>query len=142
MLHIYTDGGSRGNPGKAGIGGVVFDATSNTELFSFSQYIGVATNNEAEYQALLFVLEWLVAQYDENKHIRSAEKIICFLDSKLAVEQVSRRWKIKDERMRAFAEKIWELIARIECEIVFTHIPRSENAEADLLVNQALDSAS
>lgn len=134
QAQLYTDGGSRGNPGPAAIGGVIFsDSSKKTELYSFHEYIGQATNNEAEYQALIHALEWLQA------HPKSA---VCFLDSKLVVEQVNGNWKIKDARMRQFARRITDIQSQLVSAgymIEFTHIPRSLNSDADALVNQALD---
>lgn len=133
-LIAYTDGGSRGNPGNAAIGGVIFNEKNET-LFEISKYIGIATNNEAEYQAVIAVLDWV----EQSEDIQ-IDEIHFRLDSKLVVEQVSRRWKIKELRMRSYAEHIWQQIERLQLQnITFTHIPREENKLADALVNVALD---
>ncbi len=147
-LKVFTDGGSRGNPGPAGIGGVVFevnqeqrdisveDIKKQKEIYEFSKFIGVATNNESEYLALIEVLKWLVKQKDK-------EIIIDFyLDSKLVVEQINRTWKIKDKRMKNFAQTVWELLEKLTIKNIqtsFIHVVRELNKEADALVNQALD---
>lgn len=135
QLHIFTDGGSRGNPGDAAIGGIVL-ASNKTLLYEFSKYIGLATNNEAEYQAVLHALEW-VLKYKKKEKVVSAT---FHLDSKLVVEQLNQNWKIKEPRMRTLAGKCWEAVEQISSEITFVHIKREKNKEADLLVNQALDS--
>ena len=132
-LTINTDGGSRGNPGQAAIGVVIFqDGKVITDL---KKAIGVATNNEAEYQAVLFSLEWLA----DNVSDLSPTTIIWKLDSKLVVEQLLKNWKIKEPRMKDLAERCWTALATLPCSYTFQHVPRAENKEADALVNQALD---
>lgn len=134
QLNVFTDGGSRGNPGDAAIGGVVF--TSSKELlYEFSKFMGTATNNEAEYTALLHVLKW-VQEYTQKEKINN---ITFHLDSKLVVEQINQNWKIKEPRMRTLAGKCWEIIEKIPAQTTFIHVRRELNKEADLLVNQALD---
>lgn len=134
QLEVFTDGGSRGNPGDAAIGGVVF-TTDKSQLYEFSKYIGTATNNEAEYQALLHVLEW-VLEFEQKESVTNA---VFYLDSKLVVEQINQNWKIKEPRMRTLAGKCWEVVEKLSCDTSFVHVRREKNKEADLLVNQALD---
>jgi len=135
-LHIFTDGGSRGNPGPAAIGGVVYADVKNGEVVhDFSEYLGVGTNNEAEYTALLTSVQW-VSEYVSNN---SVEKCTWNLDSKLVVEQIQKHWKIKEPRMRVFAEQCWHLLDGLGCDWKIQYVPRAENAVADSLVNQALD---
>ncbi|MDQ5951443.1 MAG: ribonuclease [Patescibacteria group bacterium] len=132
-LTIHTDGGSRGNPGQAAIGVVVFqDGTTIAEL---KQTIGVATNNEAEYQAVLHSLEWLA----NHQFSESPTEVLWKLDSKLVVEQLSKNWKIKEPRMMDLAQKCWQALNALRMQHRFIHVPRAENKEADALVNQALD---
>jgi ribonuclease HI len=135
QLQVFTDGGSRGNPGDAAIGGIVLDAKNNL-LYEFSKFIGTATNNEAEYFALYHALEWLL---DYEKSVKITHTMFN-LDSKLVVEQINQNWKIKEPRMRTLAGKCWELIEKLTCETKFIHVKREKNYQADLLVNQALDS--
>lgn len=146
-ITIHTDGGSRGNPGKAAVGCVIIidDQTPKT----LGKYIGIATNNEAEYTAVITALEWLKAHKtsvfvdelkDDGLNGENAKNVHFKLDSKLVVEQLNRNWKIKDARMGSFAKRCWELIKELGVEAVFTHVPREKNAEADAIVNQALDS--
>jgi ribonuclease HI len=135
-LFIFTDGGSRGNPGNAAIGGVVFDDNKSV-LYEFSKFIGTATNNEAEYSALLEILEWLVD--GTNKFASDIDEVIIHLDSKLIVEQINKNWKIKEPRLREFALKCWIIIEKLPFSVRLTHVAREKNKEADLLVNQALD---
>jgi ribonuclease HI len=135
-MKIFTDGGSRGNPGESAVGVVVYDNNDNL-IWQQGQAIGVGTNNEAEYKAVVLVLTWLKT-YLADQQIRG-ELLHFYLDSKLVVEQLSRRWKIKEERMRELASCCWQLMTELRSEVVFSHIPREENKVADGLVNQALD---
>lgn len=132
-ITIFTDGGSRGNPGKAAIGVVI--ASEVTTLYEIGKTIGVGTNNEAEYQAILHSLEWLKEHVTEF----SPTKITWKLDSKLVVEQLSRRWKIKEPRMLQYAQQAWKDLSTLPCPYMLQHIPREENAKADALLNEALD---
>ncbi len=134
QLNVFTDGGSRGNPGDAAIGGIVLNSQKEL-VYEFSKYVGTATNNEAEYSALLHVLEW-VSEYSKTQNLN----LVTFsLDSKLVVEQINRNWKIKEVRMQVLAKKCWEVINTFKFETNFVHVRREFNKEADLLVNQALD---
>lgn len=132
-LTINTDGGSRGNPGQAAIGVVI--AQDGTVITDLKKSIGVATNNEAEYQAVLSSLEWL----SDNVADLNPDNIVWKLDSKLVVEQLLRNWKIKEPRMKELAQRCWTVLAALPCSYTFQHVPRAENKEADALVNQALD---
>jgi probable phosphoglycerate mutase len=138
-ITIYTDGGSRGNPGEAAIGIVAKD-TSGADLYTQARKIGIATNNEAEYQAVLDALDWLAQPATQellsSKNIKTVE---WKLDSKLVVEQLSRRWKIKEPRIQVLATNVLEKISSLPQTMTFYHIPRSENAHADALLNAALD---
>lgn len=128
---IWTDGGARGNPGPAGIGAVIRDAKGRL-LAEISEYVGHTTNNQAEYLALRAAL----ARTQEL----GATHVKVFMDSELIVEQLNRRYKVKDQDLgRRFVE-VWN-IAQTFRRITFTHIPREKNTEADLLVNRAIDRA-
>ncbi len=135
-LFINTDGGSRGNPGTAGAGVSVSNAGG--ELFGLHKYLGVMTNNEAEYEAVIFSLDWLL----EQKNTVQIERITWRLDSKLVVEQLSRRWKIKEARLRSKAQSCWDKIAQLGITAQFQHIPREQNSRADELANLAMDEQS
>jgi ribonuclease HI len=132
-LTIFTDGGSRGNPGQAGIGISVLD-DQDQEIHSWGDAIGIATNNEAEYKAFLVSLEWL----QQQKKVEP-ESVSWKLDSKLVVEQLNKNWKVKEPRMRALAEQAWEMLGTLPCSYKITHVRREHNKRADQLVNQALD---
>ena len=133
-LKIFTDGGARGNPGRAGLGAVFINAEDNQVIYDESRYLGVATNNEAEYEAIILALKYLQANLPA-----SVEKLEFVLDSKLVVEQLNKYWKIKEPRMKVLAQKAWELLASLNLPYSITHVKRELNSAADALVNQALD---
>lgn len=135
-LVVFTDGGSRGNPGPAAAGGVVYqERKDGVVLYEFSEYLGVGTNNEAEYTALLNSIEWVVGHAGELQPTQCT----WHLDSKLVVEQINKNWKIKEPRMKVFAQKCWDLLDSLGFSCKVQYVPRAENAVADALVNQALD---
>lgn len=137
ILEIFSDGGSRGNPGPAAIGAVIRginkETKKNQDLKEISEFIGVATNNVAEYTAVIRALEWV-----EN-NIKDEMSVDFFLDSQLVVEQLNGNYKMKNEGLKPLFWEIKGLIMGIGCKVSFTHIPREENKEADALVNKALD---
>lgn len=126
---IYTDGGARGNPGPGGAGAVIYDEKMNL-IKKTSRFLGSTTNNQAEYEALILGLEQAKAL--------SAQKLDCYLDSQLVVEQLNRRYKVKDQKLGKLFLKVWNLSQFFES-INFYHIPREKNKEADLLVNEVID---
>jgi ribonuclease H / adenosylcobalamin/alpha-ribazole phosphatase len=131
---IEADGGSRGNPGPAGYGAVVKDADSGAVLAERAGSIGVATNNVAEYQGLIAgLLAAAEVAPDADLEVR--------MDSKLVVEQMSGRWKIKHPSMRPLAAEAAELAAHRAAPIRYRWIPRARNADADRLANEAMDAA-
>ncbi|MBD8505561.1 bifunctional RNase H/acid phosphatase [Hoyosella sp. G463] len=127
---LEADGGSRGNPGPAGFGAVVRDSTTGAVLAERDEYIGEATNNVAEYQGLIAGLE---AAAGIGARIVEAR-----LDSKLIVEQMSGRWKVKHPDMIPLSRRAREIAAGFES-VSYTWIPRAENKHADALANRAMD---
>ncbi len=133
---IYTDGGSRGNPGKAGIG-VVFCNEKEQEIKKFGEYLGDGlTNNEAEYQAVIFGLKKFKAVF--GKVMAKVSEVEIRSDSELLVNQMNGKYKIEDEKMQKFFIEIWNLKIDFK-NVKFKAIPREKNKEADKLVNEALD---
>ena len=132
---IFTDGGSRGNPGPAAIGVVIKDAAGNT-IKSYGEAIGKATNNEAEYGAVVFALEKARALFGRKKIKEMGVEL--FMDSELVSKQLNGKYKLEEERLFAPFIKIFNLKMDFG-EIKFGSIPREKNREADRLVNQALD---
>ncbi|MCW2762436.1 MAG: Phosphoglycerate mutase [Marmoricola sp.] len=126
---VKADGGSRGNPGPAAYGAVLEDADTGELIAERGATIGIATNNVAEYHGLIAGLE-LAAEHAPDAAIEAR------MDSKLVVEQMSGNWKIKHPSMKPLAEKA-KALAPVGT--TFTWVPRAENAEADRLVNLALD---
>ncbi len=137
-LIIHTDGGSRGNPGPAAIG--VFAQLDNEDLFEIAHYIGESTNNEAEYQALIASIEALLAD-KPRVSLSAVENAEWRLDSMLVVQQINKKWKIKEPRLRLLAERCWKGLGALPFPYSITYVPRSQNKAADTLVNQALDRA-
>jgi len=134
-LIVEADGGSRGNPGVAGYGAVVRDASSGSLLVELAQPLGQASNNVAEYSGLLAGLK-AAAEIDP------AARVQVRLDSKLVVEQMSGRWKIKHEDMRRLALEAREVCRDIESAggtVQFEWVPRAQNKAADALSNDAMD---
>jgi probable phosphoglycerate mutase len=129
-LIIEADGGSRGNPGLSGAGAVVIDAATGKILREISETVGIATNNFAEYSAVVFALE---AAFE----IDPSAEIVVRMDSKLVVEQMSGRWKIKHPDMLSLGAKVQQLISGKNVEFVW--IPREQNVLADALANKAMD---
>jgi len=132
---IHTDGGSRGNPGHAGIGIVIEIKDEEGKILKkiiHKEYIGIATNNIAEYIAILWALG-----YCKEKKLDNLE---CYLDSELVVKQLNGEYKIKDQELGKIFIKIYNLRQNFNsCK--FFHIKRELNKEADLLVNAALNEA-
>lgn len=130
-ITIYTDGGSRNNPGPAAVG--VYIETLNKK---YGQYIGKKTNNEAEYEALIFGLKKIKALIGSGRAKKTGVK--CFLDSELAVKQLNHEYKLKEKHIQNLFLEIWNLMLDFG-RVSFFHIPREKNKIADSLVNEALD---
>jgi ribonuclease HI len=129
MIILYTDGASRGNPGPAAIG-VIAIRESGERLFTLSEKIGVTSNNEAEYQALLKGLLHL-------KELGLTGEPICIrVDSELLARQLGGEYRVKSQHLREYYEKVREIF-RLFPEVTIEHIPRHKNQVADQLANQA-----
>lgn len=132
-LTIYTDGASRGNPGHASFGFTISDEAGNL-VYEKGEYIGITTNNVAEYTAVLEALVYVKKELSQ----KSPFQIELRADSKLVAEQLSGRYKIKALHLKPIIQKI--KILGIELgNVIFKHIPRSSNTRADRLANLALD---
>ncbi len=125
---VYTDGGARGNPGPAAIGGVIKDGSKVLE--EFSAYIGEKTNNQAEYAALLAGLERATKYTDVD--------ITCVLDSELVVKQLQGEYKVKSPELKKLVPQVRNLEERFKS-VTYEHTLRAGNQRADELVNEALD---
>ncbi len=135
-LHAHIDGGARGNPGPAAIGVVIHDDKGNL-LYEEGTYIGHGTNNEAEYRALIRLLE--VCATDPVIKDSGANILRVACDSQLIVNQVLGEWKIKEERLRLLLLEVREARKQVTFEMRIGYVPREQNKEADRLVNKALD---
>ncbi|MDO8529547.1 MAG: ribonuclease HI family protein [bacterium] len=128
---MYTDGGSRNNPGPAAIG--VYLETLHKQ---FGHYIGNKTNNEAEYEAVIFGLKKIKQLVGKEK---SGEvEVECYLDSELVKKQLNHEYKVKEKNIQELFLEVWNLILDFKS-VSFQHIPREKNKIADKLVNEALD---
>lgn len=129
MLNIFCDGGARGNPGPAAYGFVVLE--NGKVLHEEGEYIGIATNNFAEYTAVIAALKWLTRSY-------KGEDLNFFLDSQLVVSQLSGLYKVKNAAIRNLVFEVRTLENEFG-QIKYNHVKREQNKEADRLVNLALD---
>jgi len=129
---LYTDGGSRGNPGPAGIGAVLKFTNKDTRFSTkfFKEYIGEATNNQAEYQALLAGLHLAVEAGVTNLKV--------FMDSELIVKQLRGEYRVKNADLKPLFAEVLKRTNSFS-EVSWHHIPREKNKLADELVNEALD---
>ena len=129
FLHLHIDGGSRGNPGDAGFG-VHVTAPDGTEVAALYGYIGRATNNVAEYQALLHGLRYALGH--------GVRRLLVFSDSELVVRQIAGAYRVKHPAMIPLHREALALMRQF-AEVRITHVRREQNTEADRLANRALD---
>ena len=129
VLHIHIDGASRGNPGQAGFG-VYVSRPDGTEVAGLYGYLGRATNNVAEYQALLHALRYALAQ--------GVRRVRVYSDSELVVRQMEGTYRVKHPDMVPLHREARALLGRFE-EAHLAHVRREQNREADRLANRALD---
>ncbi len=132
-LIINTDGGARGNPGPAGIGAVIADEHQKI-ISRHKQYIGAATNNVAEYRALILALSEALALSPKPLALEIR------MDSELIVRQMNGQYKIKEPALKLLAADVLKLRNHFK-NVTFRHVPREQNQEADKLVNEAIDEA-
>ena len=131
MIRAYIDGGARGNPGPAGYG-VHVEAADGTVLAELHGGLGVATNNIAEYNGLLAALRWAVDHGERDVHIRA--------DSELLVKQMRGEYKVKNPGLQALAARARLLVMELD-RVVFEHVRREFNKDADRLSNLGMDEA-
>lgn len=134
-LNVFTDGGARGNPGPSAIG-VYIENENNKKIAGFGKAIGIATNNVAEYKAVVEALAWII---EKKKDLAENAKIYFFLDSKLVCSQIMGIFKVKNADLTNLLFDVRNLEAQINFPIFYKYVPREQNAEADALVNAALD---
>ena len=134
-ITIFTDGGARGNPGPAGGGAVI--VSDGKVLKEISQFLGEKTNNFAEYEAVIVGLQTLKKLFSTAK-LKSFD-IEVKLDSQLVAEQLSGRYRVKEESLFSQFIKVHNMQVKDFPRIKFTYIPREKNKEADRLANEAMD---
>src|SRR3989344_7008792 len=132
-IKIYTDGGSRGNPGPSAAGWVVL--SQGNILTKGSKNLGVGTNNQAEYKGVIQALDWLI----KNKGSLQVKKINFFLDSELVVRQLNGEYRIRDTELKNLSRKIINLQNILGVGVIYESILREKNRLADKLVNERLD---
>ena len=130
-IHAFTDGASRGNPGDSGIGIILKDEHGSILSSNFG-YIGKATNNVAEYTALIACLKLA--------HKRGCRYLVVHSDSELLVRQMEGTYKVKEPRLKKFVEQAHALIGLAKIKCAFRHITRENNRDADRLANHGIDS--
>jgi ribonuclease HI len=135
-LQIFTDGGSRGNPGKAASAFIVY--RSDKIIAKGSKYLGIATNNYAEYTAVIIALEWLLDNYRSWK----VTHVGFVLDSELVVRQLNKIYKVKNLDIKKLNDRVNDLIVKIPVGFTFNVVTRDKNKQADKLVNDTLDAVS
>lgn len=133
ILKIFTDGGSKGNPGPSSVGIVFY--VEDKKIWDHHQSIGIATNNDAEYSALIKALENIKKQIINIKNDYQISRIACFSDSRLMVNQVNGLFKVKNGKIKEYVLKIRVLEQEINLPISYSYVPREKNTEADRLVN-------
>lgn len=129
-LHVFCDGGSRGNPGPAACAFVVY--SDDRLLHKAGKYLGINTNNYAEYSAVLLAMEWI-------KESSGIEEVLFTLDSELVVKQLNGEYKVKSTSLQPFFTSIKSIQNALPFNTIFTHSMREENKESDALVNEILD---
>jgi len=131
-ISVYTDGGSRGNPGISGFGVVIYDQQCRI-IHKISKFIGIKTNNEAEYSALLEALVWV------RDHQTEFTSVTLYSDSQLLVRQINGQYKIKAANIKPLYQLTLSVISDIHIPCTFHEVLREKNQLADDLANQAMD---
>ena len=132
---IHADGGARGNPGPAGAGAMIRDALGNS-VASVSQFLGVQTNNFAEYEAVILAFEALLNLVPHGQ--RGTTDVAVKMDSELVVRQMRGEYRVKHPTLKGQHARLLQLLGAFKS-VTFTHVPRAENSDADALANAAMD---
>jgi ribonuclease HI len=135
---IHADGGARGNPGPAGAGAVVRDELGNT-VAVVSKFLGRQTNNFAEYEAVISAFDELAKLVPENG--RDKVDVSVKMDSMLVVRQMQGEWRVKHPNMKPQHARLKQKTGGFKS-VIFTHVPRAQNSDADALANEAMDRGS
>lgn len=133
-IKVFTDGGARGNPGPAASGAAIFGLAGKERLLC-GKYLGVATNNVAEYSAFLLAFDTLIKELDSQTN---ETEVAFFADSMLAVKQLQGEFRVKSENLARYIAKIKDQ-EKLFAKVTYQHVPREENKLADQEVNRVLD---
>ncbi len=134
LLNIYTDGGSRGNPGISGYGVVIYGDKDGI-LYQEGKFLGIKTNNEAEYSGIIAALEWV----KKNKTNYNITQLNFFADSQLMIRQLQGLYKVKAPTLLPLFAQVQQLLTQINLPTKYTDVRREFNKLADQLANQAMD---
>ncbi len=134
LINVYTDGGSRGNPGVSGYGLVIYD-DQNKPLYQEEKFLGIKTNNEAEYSGIIAALEWV----KKHQTLYRISQVNFFADSQLMIRQLQGIYKVKAPTLLPLFAQVQQLLTQINLPIKYTHVRREFNKLADQLANQAMD---
>lgn len=135
---IHGDGGSRGNPGPSGAGAMIRDEHGSS-VASVSQFLGIRTNNYAEYEAVILALETLSTLVPKEKW--GSVDVEVKMDSELVVKQMKKIYKVKHPTLKEQNARLTRAVAMFGS-VIFTHVPRAQNSDADALANEAMDRGS
>lgn len=135
IINVHTDGGSRGNPGQAATG-IFISNEKHEEIHGFGIRLGIATNNVAEYTAVIQAFDWILSH---KERWGSSFEVHFYMDSLLVCSQVTGKWKIKDLTLAKLHRQILEKQHSLGVLVTYTHVPREQNKQADAYVNRALD---
>jgi len=139
IIKVFTDGAARDNPGKAGIGIIIYDE-NNFILSSYKEYLGETTNNQAEYKALIKSIELIKKIKEKGGHL--FERIEFYSDSELIVNQVKLDYRVKEPELALLNNQFLVKMKKIGIPFTISHIPREQNKAADRLANMAIDAKS
>ncbi|MCW1949059.1 MAG: ribonuclease HI family protein [Candidatus Shapirobacteria bacterium] len=134
FINVYTDGGSRGNPGISGYGLVIYDH-QNKILYKEGKFLGIKTNNEAEYSGILAALSWI----KNHKDLYQISQVNFFADSQLMIRQLQGIYKVKAPTLLPLYAQVQQLLTQISLPTKYTDVRREFNKLADELANQAMD---
>lgn len=134
LVKVFTDGGSRGNPGISGYGLVIY-GDQKSIIYQESKYLGIKTNNEAEYTGMIAALTWI----KDNKIASDIDRLEVFSDSQLMVRQIQGRYKVKAVHLKPLYQSVISLLQQINLPFQFRDVLRESNELADKLANLAMD---
>ncbi len=132
-INVYTDGGSRGNPGVSGYGLAIYEGKKI--LYQEGKFLGIKTNNEAEYSGIIAALEWI----KKNKDLYNISQVNFFADSQLMIRQLQGIYKVKAPTLLPLFSRVQQLLIQINLPVKYTDVRREFNKLADELANQAMD---